>query len=231
MPHKAQLKTEDGFIFGKASEIIVNEYGNKFFIDVIEGQKTGFFIDQRENRSLLKNFCKKKKVLNTFCYSGGFSVYALKDGATMVHSVDSSMKAIDLTDKNIEINFGNINTHISFREDVFGFLDNLEEKYDVIILDPPAFAKHTDALSQGLKGYARINKKSIENLMPGGILFTFSCSQIVSKEDFRTAVFQAAATAGRNVKIIYQLNQPADHPVSIFHPEGEYLKGLVLYVE
>lgn len=231
LPHKAQLKTEDSFIFGKASEIIVNEYGNKFFIDVIEGQKTGFFIDQRENRSLLKNFCKKKKVLNTFCYSGGFSVYALKDGATMVHSVDSSMKAIDLTDKNIEINFGNINNHISFREDVFGFLDNLEEKYDVIILDPPAFAKHTDALSQGLKGYARINKKAIENLMPGGILFTFSCSQIVSKEDFRTAVFQAAATAGRDVKIIYQLNQPADHPVSIFHPEGEYLKGLVLYVE
>jgi 23S rRNA (cytosine1962-C5)-methyltransferase len=231
LPHKASLKSNDGFIYGNSEEIIVNEYGNKFLIDIFEGQKTGFFIDQRENRLLLKNFCDNKKVLNTFSYSGGFSVYALKANASSVHSVDSSMKAIELTNKNIELNFKKSKEHISISEDVLKFLDASDEKYDVIILDPPAFAKHADALKQGLKGYFRINKKAFERLNCGGVLFTFSCSQIVSREEFKTAVFQAAAAAGRNARILYQLSQPADHPVSLFHPEGEYLKGLVLYVE
>lgn len=231
LPHKASLMTKDGFIFGNSGEIIVNEYGNKFLIDFAEGQKTGFFIDQRENRFLLKNFCCNKKVLNAFSYSGGFSVYALKAGADSVHSVDSSQKAIELLNENIYLNFGKSEKHTSIAEDVLKFLDASDEKYDVIILDPPAFAKHADALKQGLRGYFRINKKAFERLTSGGVLFTFSCSQIVSKEDFKTAVFQAAAATGRNVSIIYQLNQPADHPISIFHPEGEYLKGLVLYVE
>ncbi len=231
IPHKAQLEIQDSYIYGMQEEIIVNEYGNRFFIDITQGQKTGFYIDQRENRNLLKDFCHNKRILNTFSYSGGFSVYALKSEAAYVNSVDSSIKAIELTEKNIELNFGKSSNHLSLSEDVFGFLDNLKEKYDVIILDPPAFAKHINALKQGLKGYARINKKALENLNPGGILFTFSCSQIVSKEDFKTAVFQAAVSAQRNVKILYQLSQPADHPVNIFHPEGEYLKGLVLYAE
>jgi 23S rRNA (cytosine1962-C5)-methyltransferase len=231
LPHKASLKTKDSFIFGDSGEIIVNEYGNKFLIDIIEGQKTGFFIDQRESRFLLKNFCINKKVLNAFSYSGGFSVYALKSGADIVHSVDSSQKAIELLNKNINLNFVKSENHKPITEDVLKFLDSSDEKYDVIILDPPAFAKHADALKQGLRGYFRINKKAFEILTFGGVLFTFSCSQIVSKEDFKTAVFQAAAATGRNVSIIYQLNQPADHPISIFHPEGEYLKGLVLYVE
>jgi 23S rRNA (cytosine1962-C5)-methyltransferase len=231
LPHKASLKTNDGFIYGNSGEIIVDEYGNKFFIDIVEGQKTGFFIDQRENRFLLKNFCNNKKVLNTFSYSGGFSVYALKAGASSVHSVDSSQKAIELTNKNIELNFKKSKDHMSVSEDVLKFLDASDEKYDVIILDPPAFAKHSDALKQGLKGYFRINKKAFERINSGGILFTFSCSQIVTREDFKTAVFQAAAATGKNAKILYQLNQPADHPISLFHSEGEYLKGLVLYVE
>lgn len=233
LPYKAQLKTKDSFIFGQADEIIVNEYGNKFLVDIIEGQKTGFFIDQRENRLLLKNFCMDKKVLNAFCYSGGFSVYALKGGASTVHSVDSSKKAIELTNKNINLNSDKVEvtSHLSFEDDLFNFLDNLKEKYDVIILDPPAFAKHINALNQGLKGYIRINKKAFENLNPRGILFTFSCSQIVSKDNFKAAVMQAAAIAERNVQILYQLHQPPDHPINIFHPEGEYLKGLVLFVE
>ena len=231
LPHKASLKTNDSFIFGNSDEIIVNEYGNKFLIDVVEGQKTGFFIDQRENRFLLKNFCSNKKVLNAFSYSGGFSVYALKAGANSVHSIDSSQKAVELTNKNIDLNFKKSINHESRTEDVLKFLDASDEKYDVIILDPPAFAKHADALRQGLKGYFRINKKAFERLNCGGVLFTFSCSQIVSREDFKTAVFQAAAATGRKARIIYQLSQPADHPVSLFHPEGEYLKGLVLYVE
>ena len=231
LPQKASLKTKDGFIFGNSDEIIVNEYGNKFLIDIIEGQKTGFFIDQRENRFLLKNFCSNKKVLNAFSYSGGFSVYALKAGADSVHSVDSSQKAIELINKNINLNFDKSENHMSISEDVLKFLDASDEKYDVIILDPPAFAKHADALKQGLRGYFRINKKAFERLNCGGVLFTFSCSQIVSRDDFKTAVFQAAAATGRSARILYQLNQPADHPVSIFHPEGEYLKGLVLYIE
>jgi len=231
LPHKADLKTNDGFIYGSTGEIVVSEYGNKFLIDIIEGQKTGFFIDQRENRFLIENFCTNKKVLNTFSYSGGFSVYALKGGADIVHSVDSSTKAVELADRNINLNFNNCQNHMSIEEDVLKFLDASDEKYDVIILDPPAFAKHTDALRQGLRGYFRINKKAFERLNSGGVLFTFSCSQIVSREDFKTAVFQAAAATGRSARIIYQLNQPADHPVSIYHPEGDYLKGLVLYVE
>jgi len=231
LPHKASLKTEDGFIYGSTGEIIVSEYGNKFLIDIIEGQKTGFFIDQRENRFLIKNFCTNKKVLNTFSYSGGFSVYALNSGADIVHSVDSSTKAVELADRNINLNFNNCQNHKSIEEDVLKFLDASDEKYDVIILDPPAFAKHADALRQGLRGYFRINKKAFERLNSGGVLFTFSCSQIVSREDFRTAVFQAAAATGRSARIIYQLSQPADHPVSLYHPEGDYLKGLVLYVE
>jgi 23S rRNA (cytosine1962-C5)-methyltransferase len=231
LPHKADLKTKDSFIFGNSDEIIVNEYGNKFLIDVVEGQKTGFFIDQRENRLLLQNFCINKKILNTFSYSGGFSVYALKAGADSVQSVDSSQKAIELTDKNIDLNFKKSKNHVSVTEDVLKFLDASDEKYDVIILDPPAFAKHTDALKQGLKGYFRINKKAFERLNCGGVLFTFSCSQIVSREEFKTAVFQAAAATGRSARIIYQLSQPADHPVSLYHPEGDYLKGLVLYVD
>jgi len=231
LPHKASLKTNDGFIYGSTGEIIVSEYGNKFFIDIIEGQKTGFFIDQRENRFLIKNFCNNKKVLNTFSYSGGFSVYALNGGADIVHSVDSSTKAIELADRNINLNFNNCQNHMSIEEDVLKFLDASDEKYDVIILDPPAFAKHTDALRQGLRGYFRINKKAFERLNSGGVLFTFSCSQIVSREDFKTSVFQAAAATGRSARIIYQPSQPADHPISLYHPEGDYLKGLVLYVE
>jgi 23S rRNA (cytosine1962-C5)-methyltransferase len=231
LPHKAFLKTKDGFIFGNSGEVIVNEFGNKFLIDIIEGQKTGFFIDQRENRFLLKNFCSSKKVLNAFSYSGGFSVYALKAGAKEVHSVDSSQKAIELTKKNINLNFEKQGNHKEIEEDVLKFLDAADEKYDVIILDPPAFAKHIDALKQGLKGYFRINKKAFDRLTSGGVLFTFSCSQIVSMEDFKTSVFQAAAATGRSIRIIYQLHQPPDHPISIFHPEGDYLKGLVLYVE
>lgn len=231
LPHKSSVKSEDRFLFGNASEIIVNEYGNKFFIDIAQGQKTGFFIDQRENRFLLKNFCSNKKVLNAFSYSGGFSVYAIAAGAGIVHSIDSSEKAIELLDKNINLNFGKSENNISISEDVLKFLDASDEKYDVIVLDPPAFAKHSDALKQGLRGYFRINKKAFEKLTPGGILFTFSCSQIVSKEDFKTAVFQAAAATGRNASIIYQLSQPADHPISLFHPEGEYLKGLILYID
>jgi len=186
LPHKASLKTKDGFISGSESEIIVNEYGNKFLIDIAEGQKTGFFIDQRENRLLLKNFCNNKKVLNAFSYSGGFSIYALKAGANIVHSVDSSQKAIELTGKNICLNFDKAENHISISADVLKFLDASDEKYDVIILDPPAFAKHKDALKQGLRGYLRINKKAFERLNSGGVLFTFSCSQIVTKEDFKT---------------------------------------------
>lgn len=230
LPHKGPVKAQDGFLMGSSSEITVNEYGNKFLVDISQGQKTGFFIDQRESRFLLNNFCRNKKVLNAFSYSGGFSVYALKAGAEIVHSVDSSQKAIELLNKNIGLNFAKFENHMSISEDVLKFLDASDEKYDLIILDPPAFAKHADALKQGLRGYFRINKKAIERLNSGGVLFTFSCSQIVSKEDFKTAVFQAAAAAGRNASIIHQISQPSDHPISIFHPEGEYLKGLVLYI-
>ena len=231
IPFKADTTAENGFLYGQTDNSEVIEYGHRFLIEPVDGQKTGFFIDQRENRKLLQQYVKDKKVLNTFCYSGGFSVFALEAGATHVTSVDSSAKAIALVDKNIELNFGKTEKHLSVGNDVGAFLTNDTEKYDVIILDPPAYAKHNNALDNALKGYARLNKKGFEALNKGGILFTFSCSQVVTKDDFRRAVFTAAAQSGKTVKILHQLHQPEDHPISIYHPEGEYLKGLVLYVE
>ena len=196
----------------------------------VDGQKTGFFIDQRENRKLLQYYSKDKDVLNVFGYTGGFSVFALAGGAKTVHSVDSSKSAIELTNENIALNFGSTERHQSFDVDAFKFLDNIDQRYDVIVLDPPAFAKHHNVLSNALQGYKRINLSAIRQIKKGGILFTFSCSQAVNKENFKKAIFSAAAIAGRDVKILHQLTQPADHPVNIYHPEGEYLKGLVLYV-
>lgn len=231
LPFKADLGQENGFILGGSDENIAIENGLKFHIDWLRGQKTGFFVDQRDNRSLLEQYSKGRSVLNMFCYTGGFSVYAMRGGAKLVHSVDSSAKAIDLTNNNIALNFPGDNRHEAFAEDAFKYLDAMGGNYDLIILDPPAFAKHRDALRQALKGYARLNAKAFEKIKSGGILFTFSCSQVVSKDHFRTAVFTAAAQSGRRVRILHQLHQPADHPINIYHPEGEYLKGLVLYVE
>jgi 23S rRNA (cytosine1962-C5)-methyltransferase len=232
LPFKAPIAPEDGYLIGSDTKSYSALENNlKYDVDWIRGQKTGFFIDQRENRSLLERYSAGKSVLNMFCYTGGFSVCAMRGGASLVHSVDSSAKAIDLTDKNIELNFPNDNRHASFAEDAFKFLNANEKKYDIIILDPPAFAKHREALRNALKGYKRLNARGIEQIKPGGILFTFSCSQVVSKEQFRLAVFSAAAETGRNVRILHQLSQPADHPINIYHPEGEYLKGLVLWVE
>ncbi|MDD3322303.1 MAG: class I SAM-dependent rRNA methyltransferase [Paludibacter sp.] len=235
LPFKAAIEPEDGYLIGKETEQIdAIENGLKFQVDWLRGQKTGFFVDQRENRSLLERYSNGKSVLNMFCYTGGFSVYAMRGGAELVHSVDSSAKAIDLTNKNVEINFPGDPRHTAYAEDAFKYLNNLQEleqKYDVIILDPPAFAKHREALRNALKGYKRLNAKAFEQIKPGGILFTFSCSQVVSKEQFRLAVFSAAAESKRHVRILHQLSQPADHPISIYHPEGEYLKGLVLWVE
>ena len=207
------------------------EYGLKFHIAWLKAQKTGFFVDQRENRSLLERYANGRSILNMFCYTGGFSVYGMRGNAQLVHSVDSSAKAIDLTNKNVELNFPSDARHAAFAEDAFKYLDRMGDQYDLIVLDPPAFAKHRDALRNALQGYRKLNVKAFEKIKPGGILFTFSCSQAVSKENFRTAVFTAAAMSGRSVRILHQLTQPADHPVSIYHPEGEYLKGLVLYVE
>ncbi len=231
LPFKADLGQENGFLLGGSTADIAMENGLKFHVDWLRGQKTGFFVDQRENRSLLEQYSKGRKVLNMFCYTGGFSFYAMRGGATLVHSVDSSQKAIDLTNANVELNFPGDDRHKAYAEDAFKFLDNMDTPYDLIILDPPAFAKHKDALRNALKGYSRLNKKAFEKIKPGGIVFTFSCSQAVDKDHFRTAVFTAAASAGRNVRILHQLHQPADHPINIYHPEGEYLKGLVLYVE
>ena len=235
LPFNAPITPEDGYLIGQeTTDLSAIENGLKFHVDWLRGQKTGFFIDQRENRSLLERYSTGKSVLNMFCYTGGFSVYALRGGATLVHSVDSSAKAIDLTDKNVEANFPNDPRHKSFDEDAFKFLNNLEhneQKYDLIILDPPAFAKHRDAIRNALKGYKRLNAKAFEQIKPGGILFTFSCSQVITKDQFRLAVFSAAAESKRNVRILHQLSQPADHPINIYHPEGEYLKGLVLWVE
>ncbi|MBE6303342.1 MAG: class I SAM-dependent rRNA methyltransferase [Bacteroidales bacterium] len=231
LPYKADLNQENGYIAGKSSSNVATEYGLKFHIDWLRGQKTGFFIDQRENRSLLEKYSKGRKLLNMFCYTGGFSIYALRGGAELVHSVDSSAKAIDLTNANVELNFPDDKRHAAYAEDAFDYLDKMGDNYDLIILDPPAFAKHRDSLRNALIGYRRLNAKAIEKIKPGGIIFTFSCSQAVSKENFRTAVFTAAAMAKRNVRILHQLTQPADHPVNIYHPEGEYLKGLVIYVE
>ena len=231
LPYKADLNQENGYIMGKSASNVATEYGLKFHIDWLRGQKTGFFIDQRENRALLEKFSKGRKLLNMFCYTGGFSIYALRGGAELVHSVDSSAKAIDLTNANVELNFPDDKRHAAYAEDAFDYLDKMGDNYDLIILDPPAFAKHRDSLRNALIGYRRLNAKAIEKIKPGGIIFTFSCSQAVSKENFRTAVFTAAAMAKRNVRILHQLTQPADHPVNIYHPEGEYLKGLVIYVE
>ena len=231
LPYKADISSEDGYLFGEGGETEVLENGLRFRVDWLEGQKTGFFIDQRENRLLVQHFAQNRDVLNMFSYTGGFSFYALKGGARLVHSVDSSAKAIELTNQNVKLNFADENRHEAFAADAFEFMRNIKDKYDLIILDPPAFAKHRDAVHQALQAYKRINTRAFEQIRSGGIVFTFSCSQVVSKEKFREAVFSAAAISGRNVRILHQLTQPADHPVSIYHPEGEYLKGLVLYVE
>ena len=231
LPFKADLYPENGFLQGGSADNVATEYGLNFHIDWLKGQKTGFFVDQRENRALLERYAKGRSVLNMFCYTGGFSVYAMRGGAKLVHSVDSSAKAIDLTNKNIALNFHDDERHAAYAEDAFKYLDRMGDQYDLIILDPPAFAKHRDALRNALQGYRKLNVKAFEKIKPGGILFTFSCSQAGSKENFRTAVFTAAAMTGRSVRILHQLTQPADHPVNIYHPEGEYLKGLVLYVE
>lgn len=231
LPYKAELGQENGFIYGESHDDTAMENGLRFHVDWAKGQKTGFFIDQRENRCLLEKYAKGRNVLNMFCYTGGFSFYAMRGGANLVHSVDSSAKAIELTKQNVALNFPDDGRHQAFCEDAFKFLDGIDNRYDLIILDPPAFAKHRKALHNALKGYTRLNAKAFECIHKGGVLFTFSCSQVVTKDDFRNAVFTAAARAGREVRILHQLHQPADHPVNIYHPEGEYLKGLVLYVE
>lgn len=231
LPYKADLGAENGFLRGDSPENIAVENGLKFHIDWMKGQKTGFFVDQRDNRSLLEHYSHERSVLNMFCYTGGFSVYAMRGGARLVHSVDSSSKAVDLVNRNISLNFPGDPRHQAFAEDAFKYLDTMGRDYDLIILDPPAFAKHKDALRHALKGYTKLNAKAFEKIKPGGILFTFSCSQVVTKDNFRMAVFTAAAMSGRRVRILHQLHQPADHPINIYHPEGEYLKGLVLYVE
>lgn len=231
LPYKADLGQENEFLLGASKDDVALENGLKFHVDWLKGQKTGFFIDQRENRCLLEKYAQGRSVLNMFCYTGGFSVYAMRGGAKLAHSVDSSAKAIELTNANIQMNFPNDERHASFCDDAFKFLDSHDAQYDLMVLDPPAFAKHRGALRNALKGYTRLNLKGFERIKPGGILFTFSCSQVVTKDNFRNAVFTAAAQAGRKVRILHQLHQPADHPVNIYHPEGEYLKGLVLYVE
>jgi 23S rRNA (cytosine1962-C5)-methyltransferase len=231
LPFKADLGQENGFLFGDSDDNTALENGLRFHVDWLRGQKTGFFVDQRENRSLLEQYAKGHNVLNMFCYTGGFSFYAMRGGASLVHSVDSSAKAIELTNRNVELNFPGDERHQAFCEDAFKFLDGAGDLYDLIILDPPAFAKHRAALHNALKGYTRLNLKAFQCIRKGGVLFTFSCSQVVTKENFRNAVFTAAAQSGRKVRILHQLHQPADHPINIYHPEGEYLKGLVLYVE
>ena len=243
LPFKADLGQENGFLLGGSKENVATENGLKFHVDWLRGQKTGFFVDQRANRQLLEHYSHGRRVLNMFCYTGGFSFYAMRGGATPVHSVDSSQKAIDLTNANVGLNFPDDPRHTAFCDDAFRFLDSIPTEmtngksvngnctYDLIILDPPAFAKHKNALHNALKGYTRLNQKAFEKLPSGGLLFTFSCSQVVTKDQFRAAVFTAAANARRNVRILHQLHQPADHPINIYHPEGEYLKGLVLYVE
>ena len=226
------MEPENGFLYGGSTDNIAIENGLKFYVDWLRGQKTGFFVDQRENRSLLEHYARGRRVLNMFCYTGGFSFYAMRGGAALVHSVDSSAKAIELTNRNVALNFPADERHKAFCEDAFKFLDTADrQQYDLVILDPPAFAKHRGALHNALKGYTRLNQKAFQIIQPGGILFTFSCSQVVTKDHFRNAVFTAAAQSRRKVRILHQLHQPADHPVNIYHPEGEYLKGLVLYVE
>ena len=237
LPHKAPIQGERvGYLVGAEianlnEDFWAKENGLDFRIDWLRGQKTGFFIDQRDNRSLLEHYAQGKEVLNMFCYTGGFSVYALRGGAKLVHSVDVSQKAIDLVRSNVAHNFGEGAPHEAFAEEAFDFMAKNQSKYDLIVLDPPAFAKHRDAVKNALRGYQRLNAKGIQSIRPGGILFTFSCSQAIDKDMFRLAVFSAAAQVGRKVRILHQLHQPADHPINIYHPEGEYLKGLVLQVE
>lgn len=232
LPYKAQLDAQNDYIIGSFDTNIAIENGLKFHVDWLKGQKTGFFVDQRENRSLLEKYAVGRNVLNMFCYTGGFSFYAMRGQANLVHSVDSSSKAIQLTNENVNLNFPGDERHKAFAEDAFKFLTDMKkDAYDLIILDPPAFAKHKSALKNALTGYRKINAQAFEKIKSGGILFTFSCSQAVSKEQFRLAVFSSAAQSGRKVRILHQLTQPADHPINIYHPEGEYLKGLVLYVE
>jgi 23S rRNA (cytosine1962-C5)-methyltransferase len=232
VPFKANLNAVDGYLYGSAEkDNVVLENGHKFLVNWEEGQKTGFFIDQRFNRELVKRYAAGRTVLNTFCYTGGFSVYALAGGAKEVCSIDASEKAVRLADANIALNFGENAAHSSIACDAVEYLKNIGDKYDMIILDPPAFAKHHKVLGNAMQGYKRLNARALSQIKSGGILFTFSCSQAVSKELFRTTVFTAAAIAGRKVRILHQLTQPTDHPINIYHPEGEYLKGLVLYVE
>ena len=231
LPFKADLGQENGFLIGRSNNDIAIENGLKFHIDWLKGQKTGFFVDQRDNRTLLEQYSKGRKVLNMFCYTGGFSVYSMRGGAELVHSVDSSAKAIELVNKNITLNFPADTRHEAFVADAFKYLDEMGSNYDLVILDPPAFAKHRDALKQALRGYTKLNAKAMEKMPKGSVLFTFSCSQAVNKEQFRTAVFSAAMQTGRHIRILHQLHQPADHPINIYHPEGEYLKGLVVYIE
>ena len=230
MPQKTGIKVENTYLFGKPGTFEVKEYGNKFLVDWESGQKTGFFIDQRENRKLLAQYAKDKNVLNTFCYTGGFSVYALNAGAKLVHSVDSSQKAMEMTDKNIELNKQTSN-HQSFTADVFDYVKNIDDQYDIIVLDPPAFAKSRNVSHNAVQGYKRINAEAIRKIKKGGLLFTFSCSQVINRVLFYNTVIAAAIEAGRNARVVHHLSQPPDHPVNIFHPEGEYLKGLVLYIE
>ena len=234
LPYKAPIPEEerkDCYLIGGTTSCLAKENGLLFGIDWLRGQETGFFVDQRENRALVEHYAQGKNVLNMFCYTGGFSVYALRGGANLVHSVDSSAKAIELVNENVARNFPDCTRHKAFVDDAFHFLDNAENTYDLIILDPPAFAKHRDAVKHALQGYKRLNAKAFEMIRPGGLLFTFSCSQAIDKDMFRLAVFSAAAMSGRKVRILHQLHQPEDHPISIYHPEGEYLKGLVLWVE
>lgn len=234
LPFKAELDPVNEYIITNENTNksgIAIENNIKFNIDWEKGQKTGFFIDQRDNRSLLEHYSKNKKVLNMFCYTGGFSCYAMRGGAALVHSVDSSSKAIKLTDENIVLNFPDDKRHQSFTEDAFKYLEKMGDQYDLIVLDPPAFAKHRKVLKNALQGYRKLNAIAFEKIKPGGIIFTFSCSQVVSKNDFRLAIFSAAAQSKRKVRILQQLSQPADHPINIYHPEGEYLKGLILHVE
>ncbi|MEZ4923338.1 MAG: class I SAM-dependent rRNA methyltransferase [Crocinitomicaceae bacterium] len=222
----------DQYLFGEAElPVVALEHGNKFSIDWITGQKTGFFIDQRENRALLAKYAAGKKVLNTFCYSGGFSIYALNNKATLVHSLDASQKAIDLTDINVALGKFDPKSHKSIVDDAMDYIKDVDEDFDIIILDPPAFAKHRSAKHNAVQGYKRLNAHAIRQIKPGGIIFTFSCSQVVDKVLFTNTIIAAAFAAERNVRILEQLHQPADHPINAAHPEGEYLKGLVIQVE
>jgi len=230
IPHMSGVVATNEFLYGNSEAVVVTENGYKFKIDWKTGQKTGFFIDQRENRKLLEKYTEGRVVLNMFGYTGGFSVYAMKN-ASIVHTVDSSFPAIEMANENIKLNYGDDKRHESFQVDAFDYMNHIKDQYDLIILDPPAFAKHNNVLANALQGYKRLNIKAIEQIKPGGIIFTFSCSQVVTKENFRKSVFAAAANTGRSVRILHQMSQPPDHPVNIYHPESEYLKGLVIYVE